>query len=217
MSCIRLNNKVLSISIGFQLTKPYPVVIWVKLHKPGVYFWHNQALEVSKRAKLHLVEEGRTRQHHGELTGVVGIVEPRLVIYIPGMKPSWESHNSVSGLPPHPGSEERGKDGNDPNRSKNWGYNNHWTALGKFLSNICTQKIKLRNVIFIYLKCMSIQKTHNLLYPTSTFYTQTIYLSSINQFDFNLIHLTNWILLILIFILFNWIYLNVFTTNLCWF
>lgn len=89
---------------------PFPGVIWVKLHKPGVYFWHNQALEVSKRSKLHLVEEGRTRQHHGELAGVVGIVEPRLVIYIPGMEPSWESHNPVSGLPPHPGSGEKGKE-----------------------------------------------------------------------------------------------------------
>lgn len=184
VSCIRLNNNVLSISIGFQLTKPYPGVIWVKLHKPGVYFWHNQALEVSKRAKVHLVEEGRTRQHHGELTWVVGIVEPRLVIYIPGMEPSWESHNSVSGLPPHPGSEEREKDGNDPNRSKNWGYNNHRTELGKFLSNICTQKMnkKLRNWIFIYLKCISnfylfvLKHTHNLLYqPQPSLHKQYIY------------------------------------------
>lgn len=73
------------------------------------------------------MEEGRTRQHHGELAGVVGIVEPRLVIYIPCMKPSREPHNPVSGLPPHPGSGER--DGNDPNQSKSGYYNIHWIAF----------------------------------------------------------------------------------------
>lgn len=67
---------------------------------------------MSKWSKLHLMEEGRTRQYHGELAGVVRIVEPRLVIYIPSMKPSRETYNPVSGLPPHPGSEERERDGN---------------------------------------------------------------------------------------------------------
>lgn len=48
-----------------------------------------------------LVKEGGSCQDHGELTGVVGIVQPGLVVDIPGMKSPRETHNAISGLTPH--------------------------------------------------------------------------------------------------------------------
>lgn len=51
---------------------------------------------------LYLVKEGGARQHHGEFTGVVRVVEPRLVVDVPGMEPPREAHDAVPGLPPHP-------------------------------------------------------------------------------------------------------------------
>ena len=54
-------------------------------------------------ARSHLVEEGGARQHHGELAGVVGVVQPRLVVEIPGVEPPREAHDAVPGLAPHPG------------------------------------------------------------------------------------------------------------------
>lgn len=48
------------------------------------------------------MKEGGSRQDHGELARVVGVVEPRLMVYIPGMKSSRKSHDPISGLTPHP-------------------------------------------------------------------------------------------------------------------
>lgn len=49
-----------------------------------------------------LVKEGSARQHHGQLTGVVGIVEPGLVWYVPRMVPARETHNAITCFSPHP-------------------------------------------------------------------------------------------------------------------
>lgn len=47
------------------------------------------------------MEEGSSGQDHGELTGVVGVVEPGLVVDIPGVVPSRKTHDAISGLTPH--------------------------------------------------------------------------------------------------------------------
>lgn len=62
----------------------------------------------------YLVEEGSTCQHHGELTRVVGVVKPRLVVDVPGMKPPWEAHNPIPGLSPHPENEGKQERTNQP-------------------------------------------------------------------------------------------------------
>lgn len=51
---------------------------------------------------IHLVKEGGSCQHHGELTRVVGVVEPGLVVDVPGVVPPRETHNAIPGLAPHP-------------------------------------------------------------------------------------------------------------------
>lgn len=48
-----------------------------------------------------LVEESCSCQDHGELTGVVGVVEPRLMVDVPCVVPPRETHNAISGLSPH--------------------------------------------------------------------------------------------------------------------
>ena len=48
------------------------------------------------------MEESSARQHHGELAGVVGVVQPRLVVEIPGVEPPREAYDAVPGLAPHP-------------------------------------------------------------------------------------------------------------------
>lgn len=48
-----------------------------------------------------LVEESSSCQDHGELTGVVGVVEPRLMVDVPRVIPPRETHDTVSGLTPH--------------------------------------------------------------------------------------------------------------------
>lgn len=47
------------------------------------------------------MEEGGSRQDHGELTGVVGVVEPGLVVDVPRVIPPGEPHDAISGLAPH--------------------------------------------------------------------------------------------------------------------
>ena len=41
-------------------------------------------------------------EHHGHLTGVVGVVEPGLVVQVPGVIPAGESYNTVTLLTPYP-------------------------------------------------------------------------------------------------------------------
>lgn len=48
-----------------------------------------------------LVEESSSRQDHGELTGVVGVVEPGLVVDVPGVIPPGEAHDAIPGFTPH--------------------------------------------------------------------------------------------------------------------
>lgn len=48
------------------------------------------------------MEEGSTSEHHGELAGVVGVVEPGLVGDVPGVVAPREAHDAIPGLPPHP-------------------------------------------------------------------------------------------------------------------
>lgn len=47
------------------------------------------------------MKESCSCQDHGELTGVVRVVEPGLVVDVPGMVPSGEPHDAISGLTPH--------------------------------------------------------------------------------------------------------------------
>lgn len=50
----------------------------------------------------YLVKEGSTCQHHGQLTGVVGVVEPGLMRDVPRMVTARETHNAVPCFSPHP-------------------------------------------------------------------------------------------------------------------
>lgn len=63
----------------------------------NIYIWAN----VSGNASSDLVEESGSRQDHGELTGVVGVVEPGLMVDVPRVVPPGEAHNAISGLAPH--------------------------------------------------------------------------------------------------------------------
>lgn len=47
------------------------------------------------------MEESGSCQDHGELTGVVGVVEPGLMVDVPCMIPPREPHDTISGLAPH--------------------------------------------------------------------------------------------------------------------
>ncbi|TNN44566.1 hypothetical protein EYF80_045240 [Liparis tanakae] len=47
------------------------------------------------------MEERRPRQDHGELTGVVGVVQPGLVVHVPRVVAPGETHDAISGLTPH--------------------------------------------------------------------------------------------------------------------
>ena len=52
--------------------------------------------------QLNLVQKGSSSEHHGELTGVVGVVEPAGVTDVPCMKPTGKTNNAIPSLPPHP-------------------------------------------------------------------------------------------------------------------
>lgn len=47
------------------------------------------------------MEESSSSQDHGELTRVVGVVEPGLMVEIPRMVSPWETDDAISGLTPH--------------------------------------------------------------------------------------------------------------------
>lgn len=47
------------------------------------------------------MEKSSSCQDHGELTGVVGVVEPGLVVDVPCVIPPGETHHAISGLTPH--------------------------------------------------------------------------------------------------------------------
>lgn len=47
------------------------------------------------------MEEGSSCQDHGELTGVVGVVEPGLMVDVPRVIPPRKTHDAISGLTPH--------------------------------------------------------------------------------------------------------------------
>ena len=47
------------------------------------------------------MEEGSTSEHHRQLTGVVGVVVPALVLDVPCMEAAREPHQSVTVLTPH--------------------------------------------------------------------------------------------------------------------
>lgn len=55
------------------------------------------------------MEEGSTSEHHGELAGVVGVVEPGLVGDVPGVVAPREAHDAIPGLSPHPANTELGE------------------------------------------------------------------------------------------------------------
>lgn len=63
------------------------------------YIWLHGVCLMSSRSDL--MEESSSGQDHGELTGVVGVVEPGLMVHVPRMVPSGETHDAVSGLAPH--------------------------------------------------------------------------------------------------------------------
>ena len=50
----------------------------------------------------YLMEEGGSCEDHGELTGVVGVVEPALMVEVPGVVTSRKTNNPVPGLAPNP-------------------------------------------------------------------------------------------------------------------
>lgn len=53
------------------------------------------------------VKKSRPRQHHTQLAAVVGIVQPAILrVYIPGVVPPGEAHDSVSVLAPDAEAEE---------------------------------------------------------------------------------------------------------------
>lgn len=56
----------------------------------------------SYQASPYLMKEGSTCQHHGQLTGVVGVVQPGLVRDVPRMVTAREPNNAVPCFPPHP-------------------------------------------------------------------------------------------------------------------
>lgn len=47
------------------------------------------------------MEEGSSCQDHGELTGVVGVVEPGLMVDVPCVIPPRKTYDAISGLTPH--------------------------------------------------------------------------------------------------------------------
>ena len=49
----------------------------------------------------HFMEEGSTSQNHGELTAVVGVVEPATMSHIIGVEATREAHQLISSLTPH--------------------------------------------------------------------------------------------------------------------
>lgn len=49
-----------------------------------------------------LVEESGSCEDHGELAGVVRVVEPGLMVDVPRVVPPREAHDAISGLTPHP-------------------------------------------------------------------------------------------------------------------
>lgn len=51
-------------------------------------------------ATSHLMEEGSASEHHRELAGVVGVVEPGLVGDVPGVVAAREADDAVPRLPP---------------------------------------------------------------------------------------------------------------------
>lgn len=56
----------------------------------------------SDQASPYLMKEGSTCQHHGQLTGVVGVVQPGLVRDVPRVVTAREPNNAVPCFPPHP-------------------------------------------------------------------------------------------------------------------
>lgn len=49
-----------------------------------------------------LMEESSSCEDHGELTRVVGVVEPGLMVDVPRVVPPRETHDAIPGLTPHP-------------------------------------------------------------------------------------------------------------------
>lgn len=57
--------------------------------------------ELIAASRSDLVEESRSRQNHGELTRVVGVVEPGLMVDVPRVISPREADDTISGLAPH--------------------------------------------------------------------------------------------------------------------
>lgn len=72
----------------------------IQLNNKSGEMWSFLFLE-SGSTRSDLVEEGSSCQDHGELTGVVRVVEPRLMVDVPRMIPPRETHNAISRLTPH--------------------------------------------------------------------------------------------------------------------
>ena len=57
--------------------------------------------EGGKEGGKDLVDEGGSSEHHGQLAGVVGVIEPARVSGVPGMEPPRKANYAVSGLSPY--------------------------------------------------------------------------------------------------------------------
>lgn len=52
---------------------------------------------------LYLVDEGSSSEDHGQLTGVVGVVQPAWVSSVPGMEPAGETNYPIPCFSPNSG------------------------------------------------------------------------------------------------------------------
>ena len=56
---------------------------------------------------MYLVKESCSRQHHGQLTGIVRVICPAVVLEVVGMETAREAHNTIPCLTPNSASEKR--------------------------------------------------------------------------------------------------------------
>ena len=67
----------------------------------------NQAQQ-QKFENPDLVEKGCSGEHHGEFTRVVGIVQPAVVVEVPGVETSREADNPLPRLSPNAATKHNG-------------------------------------------------------------------------------------------------------------
>jgi len=71
-----------------------------------------------------LMDEGSSSEDHGQLTGVVGVVEPAWVSGVPRMEPPWKTNYTISSLSPH--------SANEHNNTSNWRASETLSGVYKF-------------------------------------------------------------------------------------